>query len=156
MEDQQTSPASNVLDNFFNIAFDAATRAQVKQAAVWAKVCALSAFIGYSIALVVAIFAQQDDTTETQVFRIGVFFQSNSLVGVVITTLTGVIINYFLYRFAAATARGMDAMDNVRTNEGFNNLRIYFKICGILLIVALSFLVLVVLVALIGLGVSGR
>jgi hypothetical protein len=156
MEDQLTTPVSNQLDNFFNLAFDASTRAQLKQAALWAKICTLCAFIGYAVALVVAIFGRSDETSLSGE-GINVIFSSsgNNVFGAVITAAIGVFINYFLYRFATATARGMDSMDTIRTNEGFNSLRIYFKIYGIILIVCLSIAALVMLVGIIGMGLRG-
>jgi hypothetical protein len=154
MEDQQLPPESNQLDNFFNIAFDASTRAQIRQAAVWAKICSLCAFIGYAIALIVTIFGRQGYSAETEGIGVSGSFQTGTFLGSLITTAIGVIINYFLYRFAEATVRGMDTMDSVKTNEGFNNLRIYFRICGILLIIGLSFALLVILFAVIGFGLS--
>ncbi|HLI94323.1 MAG TPA: hypothetical protein VKU83_11955 [Puia sp.] len=155
MQDQTITSESLLPDNFFSVAFDAAARAQVKQAAVWAKVCTLCAFAGYGLELIVAIFARPDYTTETQGLRIGAFLKMGNIFGVIIASAIGVIINYFLYRFAVVTARGMDSMDIGKTNEGFNNLRVYFKIYGILLIVALSLGALVLLVA-IGVGLSKR
>lgn len=156
MEDQQTLPASGPLDNIFDISFDTALRASIKQAAVWAKVCALCAFIGYAIALVVAIFGRQDYVTETEGFQVGNLLRAGNLAFVLISTLIGVVINYFLFRFATATARGMDAMDSIQTNQGFEHLRIYFKILGILLIIVFAIAALFILFAIIGLGLSGR
>jgi NADH:ubiquinone oxidoreductase subunit 5 (subunit L)/multisubunit Na+/H+ antiporter MnhA subunit len=158
MEDQQITPASGPLDNFFNIAFDADTRAQVRQAALWAKICTLCAFFGYVIALIVVFFGRQDYTvqTEGEAVRVGGLMRASTILGTLLTTALGVVINYFLYRFATATAKGMDSMDNVKTNEGFNNLRIYFKIYGILLIIGLCLAGLGVLIALVGLGFSRR
>jgi hypothetical protein len=146
MEDQQLPPASNQLENFFNIVFDASTRAQVRQAAVWAKVCALSAFIGYGIALIVAIFGHYGYTTESESgLRIEGVVRTTSIMTVLVSALFGGFINYFLYRFAASTVKGMDSLDTVKTNAGFDSLRIYFKIYGIILIVAFSLIGLVFL-----------
>lgn len=147
MENQQLPAESKSLDNFFNIAFDASLRAQIRQAAVWAKICTLSAFIGYAIALVVAFFGQYSPEIEAME---GNVVRTTSIVSALVTTAIGAIINYFLYRFAVATAKGMDSMDNVRTNEGFNSLRIYFKIYGVILIIVLSLAALVFLFAIIG------
>lgn len=147
MENQQLPPESQSLDNFFNIAFDASLRAQIRQAAVWAKICTLSAFIGYGIALVVAFFGQYSPEIEAME---GNFVRTTSVVSALVTTAFGTLINYFLYRFAVATIRGMDSMDNVKANQGFNSLRIYFKICGILLIIVLSLGALAFLLAIIG------
>ena len=51
MEDKQIPPVNNELENFFNISFDEAARAQIKQAAVWAKVMTLCAFAGYDLTM---------------------------------------------------------------------------------------------------------
>ena len=155
MEDQQIPPVTNQLENFFNISFDEAARAQIKQAAVWAKVITLCAFVGYAVVLVVAIFGQtayQSDYSSNGEI-VGGYVRTGNMVGVVLSIGLGVFINYFLYRFAVATAKGMDNMDTVKTNEGFNNLRRYFKIYGILIIIALCFVVLALLIGIVaGLG----
>jgi hypothetical protein len=160
MEDQQIPPATNQPENFFSISFDEATRVQIKQAALWAKVITLCAFAGYAVALVVAIFGQTAYQTDYSSYSsngevMGGYVRTGNMVGVIITIALGVFINYFLYRFAVATAKGMDNMDSVKTNEGFNNLRRYFKIYGILIIIVLCFAVLGLLLALVvGLGRS--
>lgn len=154
MEDQQITPASSPLDNFFNIAFDPAVRAQVRQATLWAKICTLCAFVGYAIALVVAFFGQQQLETEysmsSEGLQVANTVRTVTIGTVLVSTAFGVFINYFLYRFAVSTAKGMNSMDSVKTNEGFNSLRRYFKIYGILLIIALSLCGLGLLFALIG------
>lgn len=153
MEDQQIPPVTNELENFFNISFDEAARAQIKQAAVWAKVMTLCAFAGYAVVLVVAIIGQSAYPADSE--GLVVYARTGNMVTVILTVAFGVFINYFLYRFAVATAKGMDNMDNIKTNEGFNNLRRYFKIYGILIIIGLSFVVLGILFGVVaGLGRS--
>lgn len=160
MEDQQSTPATNQLDNFFNIPLDAATRSQIKQAAQWARICSLCAFIGYAISLTVLFIGSRIstaagfDSEEGQ--RIVGMVRATTIVFALITTAIGVIINLFLYRFAMAASRGMDAMDNHTTNDGFNSLRKYFKINGILLIIGLCIAGLGILGLLAGLGAAGR
>jgi hypothetical protein len=148
MEDQQIPPVTNQLENFFNISFDEATRAQIKQAASWAKVITLCAFAGYAVVLVVAIFGQTAYSADVDGAGLGGYVRTGNMVGVILSVALGVFINYFLYRFAVATAKGMDNMDTLKTNEGFNSLRRYFKIYGILIIICLSFLVLALLIGL--------
>ena len=80
------------------------------------------------------------------------YARTGAIIGALITVAIGVFINYFLYRFAVSTARGMDSMDSIRTNDGFNNLRRYFKIYGVLLIIGLSIAVLGIVFVLIGLA----
>jgi hypothetical protein len=146
MEEQQTPSESNALDNFFNISFDAGIRAQIRQAAVWAKICAFCAFISYAISLIVALFGQIATSDALEGSSVGTMMRAGMIGMTLLVVLIGGVINYFLYRFAVSTIRGIDGLDSTRTNEGFNSLRIYFKICGIILIVALSLLLLWVLV----------
>jgi len=148
MENQPTETQS--LDNFFNIAFDASMRAQIKKAALWAKICTLSAFVGYVIALVVAFFGEYSPEVESIG---GSYVRTTGIAGTLVSVAFGAVINYFLYRFAVATAKGMDTLDNAKTNEGFNSLRIYFKIYGVLLIIVFSICGLAILVA-IGAGLG--
>jgi hypothetical protein len=156
MEDQLLSPESQPLDNFFNITFDETIRAQIKQAAVWAKICTLCTFAGYVVALVVTIFGAQSYSYDGEVVQASTIARAGAIATVLITTAIGAIINYFLYRFAVSTAKGVDSLNITKTNEGFNSLRIYFKIYGIILIIVLSIAGLVVLIGLIGLGLARR
>jgi hypothetical protein len=139
--------------SLFDIAFDEATRMQIKQAAVWAKITALCAFVGYGVVLIVAIFAPRG-YADREIGGVNVV-QTSNLAGAVLSAALGTFINYFLYRFAAATARGMNTMDSTSTNEGFNNLRRYFKILGILIIIVLSFCVLAMIIGVLA-GLSSR
>jgi len=151
MENQdQPEITHNELDNFFNLSFDANAREQLKQISLWAKICTLSTFAGYLISLVVAIFGHKDYSMEAEGFSFGGYIRSGtSIGGVLFTILAGGIINYFLYRFAVDTGQGVQSMDNMKLNTGFNNLRIYFKIFGIILIVVFSLLVLLFMFGLI-------
>ena len=149
MENEQIPPASDALDNYFNISFDTTIRAQIRQAAIWAKVYALCAFIGYGIALIVAFFGRvipfssslgiDDNPAFSEAMS---SFRTSRIIAAVLTAAVGVFINYFLYRFSVSTVNGIDAMDNVTTNQGFGHLRRYFRILGIILIIVLSFMVL--------------
>jgi uncharacterized BrkB/YihY/UPF0761 family membrane protein len=151
MENQPQPEIVNELDNFFNISFDANSREQLKQIALWSKICSICAFAGYIVSLVVAIFGHRNLSLEADGFSFGAYFRSsnNSLVGVLITVVIGGIVNYFLYRFAVAVGEGVENTDALKVNTGFNSLHIYFKILGIGLIIALSLLLLVFLFALI-------
>jgi hypothetical protein len=151
MENQdQPEIIHNELDNFFNLSFDANAREQLKQISLWAKICTLSTFAGYVISLVVAIFGHKDYSMEAEGFSFGGYIRSGTSIGsVLFTILVGGIINYFLYRFAVDVGQGVQSMDNMKLNTGFNNLRIYFKIFGIILIIVFSLLVLIFLFGLI-------
>lgn len=150
MEDQPELEVANRLDNFFNLSFDTEARDQLRQIALWSKICSLSAFAGYVISLVVAIFGHKDYSLEAEGFSFGGYIRSgNSLVSVLITAVCGGILNYFLYRFAVAVDQGIQSSDGLKINTGFNSLHIYFKILSIGLIVVFGLAILVFLIALI-------
>jgi hypothetical protein len=146
MENQQLPNEPNTLDNFFNISFDEAARAQIRKAAQWARICVICTFIGYGLNLITVIFTKQASLADSEEgIQISSATRFGAIFGAMITVAIGVWINYFLYRFGASTSKGMDAMDSIKTNEGFEGLRRYFKILGIIIIVALSLAVLVIL-----------
>jgi hypothetical protein len=146
MEDQQIPSAEyNSLDNFFNIALDAPIRAQIKVAATWAKIAAICVFVGYAFVLATTIAGPIIISKRMGSDFGSQYYQTTYIIVIVLLVAIASIVNYFLYRFAAATARGMDSMDNVSTNQGFNSLRIYFRILGIFTIISLSFVVLGIL-----------
>lgn len=156
MEEQQIPPVPQDLENFFNIAFDGVTRAQLRQAAVWAKISTICAFIGYGVTLIVAFIGRPEVTLETEGANVTRTITSASILGTFITVAIGAFINYFLYRFAVSAIKGIDSMDSISTNQGFSSLRTYFKILGICLIIGLCFAALALLVFFAGLGAASR
>ena len=74
---QPTPEVTNSLDNFFNLSFDTDARQQLKQIALWSKICSLSAFAGYVISLVVAIFGHKNYSLEAEGFSFGGYIRSD-------------------------------------------------------------------------------
>jgi hypothetical protein len=155
MENQVTPPSETGtdLDNIFNLSYDMAGLDTLRQLALWAKIISVCAFIGYVFSLAGALFGHPKSSAllDDQSPALGVARTSNIL-GTFLIVIIGGAINYFLYRFAVGIDRGVRSMDTLKVNEGFNSLRIYFKILGIILIIALAIVVLVVLIGLAGLA----
>lgn len=147
----------NQLDNFFNISFDGAARNHMKQIAMWAKICALCAFVSYAVSLALALFGHKDFSAEAEGFSFGFYVRAgNSIIGVLITIIIGGIMNYFLFKFSVAASQGVESMDSGKLNEGLNSLRTYYKIYGILVIIALGIVALGIIVFSIAAAFSGR
>jgi hypothetical protein len=147
---QPQSEVINELDNFFNLSFDADAQRQLRQIALWAKICSLSAFAGYIISIVVAIFGHKDYSLEAEGFSFGGVIRSGnsgSPIAILITVVIGGIINYILYRFAIAVDQGVQSSDALKVNTGFNTLHIYFKILGIGMMIAFGLIILVFVIA---------
>ncbi|HXD78538.1 MAG TPA: hypothetical protein VN616_12060 [Puia sp.] len=148
---ENRTPAGTVTDadNIFNISFDGVGLDHLRQLSLWAKVTSICAFIGYICTLITAFFGhpaagQADENSAA----IGVTLRASGVLGAFLVVIIGGAINYFLYRFAVAVGQGVQSMNALKVNSGFDSLRLYFKIIGILLIIGLSILVLALLVAL--------
>jgi hypothetical protein len=155
MEEQQQE---HQLDNFFNISFDAAAREHLKSITSWAKICAICAFVGYAISLVVTFFgtrtyasASSSDIGFSTYLRAG-----RSPLGTLLMVILFGIINYFLFRFSIDARRGLDSMDTVKLNEGLGSLRTYFKVYGIIVVIVLGIVALAFIVALLSIAFANR
>lgn len=153
MENQQPANSGSDLDNIFNLSFDLVGLDHLKQLSLWAKITSICAFIGYIFSIVSALFGHPriNGLVEENSTSLGMMRASNVL-GTFLVLIIGGAINYFLYRFAVAVGQGAQSMDLLKVNSGFNSLRIYFKILGIMLIIVLSILVLAILIGLAGMA----
>jgi hypothetical protein len=128
----------NQLDTFFKISFNDNAREQLKAIALWARICALCAFVSYVVALIVAIFGKTVSSAYSeQSYQVTSAVKTWAIASALISGIIGFAINYFLYRFATDAKKGLDTIDQVKLNEGLLNLKTYFKILGIIVLVAL-------------------
>lgn len=146
----------NPLDNIFNISFDDTGRQYLRTIILWARICAICAFVGYAVALLAA-FIGKARVADNEVSGISASFGRGSLIaGALVSAIIGFAINYFLYRFAISAKEGLDSENQIKLNEGLINLKTYFKILGILLLIVLIICVLALLIGIIAAAVSGR
>lgn len=154
--ENQTPPFAepgNDLDNFFNLSFDSVGLSTLRQLSIWTKIISICAFVGYAFTLAGALFGHTASGADEfgSAFALG---KTTSLLITIVGVIIGGAINYFLYRFAVGLDRGVRSMDTLKVNEGFNSLRLYFKILGILLIIVMAIFVLAILIGLA--GIAGR
>ena len=133
---------NNQWDGFFNIKVDNTVREHLQTATTWARIVALTSFIGAGLGLIDILMETNYSGGLTAVmFFIGLIFA-----GITIT------IYIFLLRFANNTNTGINGMNQELFNIGIGNLRTFFKILGILLIIGLSLFALIFLVYMLGLS----
>jgi hypothetical protein len=139
MENQeQQGEMPDDLENFFNISFDLVGLDQLKQISVWARICSITGMLGYLIQLYGWLFGH---------WRMFAGL-GGGLMEVLLNLVViggGGVVNWFLYRFAAAVTRGVQNSDALYVNSGFNSLRLYFKTAGILVIVAMGVVILAII-----------
>lgn len=146
----------NQLDNIFNLGFDDSGRDYLTTIALWARICSICAFIGYAVALFAAFFGKAR-LPDNEVSGLAASFGRGSLIaGALISAIIGGAINYFLYRFGADAKDGLANMDQIKLNEGLMNLKTYFKILGILLLIILIICGLALVIVILSASLSGR
>jgi Family of unknown function (DUF5362) len=136
---------SNQSDNLFHLNIEGAAREFLDTAATWARIIAIVGFISAGLSLVAAFVSKSSSNSAAMVG--GIF-------GALISAAITVAINLFLYRFATHTKSSLSSMNQGEFNEGIINLKTYFKILGIIMIIALALIVLLILAF--GLGLSNR
>ncbi|HEV2355181.1 MAG TPA: hypothetical protein VGR89_13115 [Puia sp.] len=154
MENQTPSKPGADIDNLFGISFDAISIDHLKRLSLWAKITSVCAFISYLFTLVAAFFghATASALTDDNTAATTTLTKTSNVIGAMLVVIIGGAINFFLYQFAVAVGKGARGMDPLKVNSGFDSLRIYFKIIGILLIIALAIIVLAIVVALVAGG----
>jgi hypothetical protein len=133
MENMEQPEITNDLDNFFHLSFDAIGREHLKQVASWAKIASIAAIASYAVHLFLVLFGHSRFASFGDVW--------STLLNVTIVG-GGATVNYFLYRFAVAAGRGVQSMDALHVNSGFNSLRLYFKSAGILAIITICLILI--------------
>lgn len=101
-------------------------------------VCVVVAIAGY-VLNILELIIQQDEPVVTQAegFTTSFLGEQKNVAGTVITIMIGLAINYFLYRFAINVNAGVNSLSQEKFNNSFRNLRVYFAITTILLMLFL-------------------
>jgi hypothetical protein len=127
-------------NSLFDVAIDETAKDHLRRICSWAMIIVVTAVIGYVVAIIKALLPKAQ-VVQSEGFGTSITSGEN-LVGVVFGIIIGLLINYFLYQFATVTKRGVNAMSQTDLNAGFNNLKIYFAIISVLVIIGLAFFLL--------------
>ena len=133
-------------EDLFDVEIDSSAKKFISDIAIWAKITAVSAFISYGLSILVAAFTN----TESDAGFSAATGKAASIAGVLVMAILGVIINIFLYKFSSDAKPAIDNIDQRALENGFNNLKIYFKIIGVLVIIFFAFIILAMLMTAVG------
>jgi hypothetical protein len=125
MEDKQES--------IFKFAFDEVSKDHIKGISQWAIINAVLSFAGLAITTVEFIKAYSSPFTTTFQFGMG----AGNELGYFVTMSVTILLNVFLYIAGMQMKRGIDQMSPAQLTRGWANLRTYFKIYGIVIIIAI-------------------
>lgn len=144
MENQETN------QSIFDLSFDENTKQQLKGAATWGGISAIVALIGAVISFI-AYFIEKNSSKTYQFEGFPEMRSSQSsgnIVSSIITFGLSIILFYYLNRFSKSAKAGIDGSNQEMINEGLGSLSTYFKIIGVLLIIAIVFVCFALLLGL--------
>ena len=140
----------NTDNSLFDLSIDETAKDHLRRICSWTLVIVITAVIGYVVAIIKA-FMPKTQVVQSEGFGVSVGAGQN-LGSVIFGIIIGLLINYFLYQFANLTKRGVNGMSQTDLNTGFYNLKIYFVIISIMVIIALA----IVLLAFLAIGANAR
>jgi len=144
MEQQDTS------NSLFDLSIDETAKDHLRRICSWTMVIVITAVIGYVVAIIKALMPKAQ-VIQSEGFGVSVGAGQN-LGSVIFGIMIVLLINYFLYQFANLTKKGVNGMSQTDLNTGFYNLKIYFVIISIMVIIALA----IVLLAFLAIGANAR
>ncbi len=131
----------------FEFGFDEQSKDILKSIGKWARITAIVAFISYGLSLIVQFMTPglpgSSGDSILQATRV------SSIVTTVVATIIGVVINVFLLRFATEIVEGVNTVSQPKVESAFGNLKTYFQILGIIIIIALVIVVFALLIGVI-------
>jgi hypothetical protein len=132
----------NSLFNDLNI--DSQAKQHIKTMATWAMIVAVIAVIGYLLNII-QLFAPQPPELSSEGF--GGYLKnmttgSSGVVSTIISVGIGLIVNYFLFKFSSEARNGLEGMNQQLFNSSFRNLKNYFMIISVFVIIGFVFVLL--------------
>ena len=137
----------------FEFGFDEQSKPILRSIGKWAKITAIVAFVSNGLSLIASFTSPS--TAEMTATGLGQAGLIGGIVGTLIFVAIGVIINIFLYRFATEIVEALNLTSQPRLESAFGNLKTYFQIIGILVVILLVIFVFAILFVSI-MGGAGR
>ena len=128
-------------NSLFDLSIDETAKDHLRRICSWTMVIVITAVIGYIVAIIKALLPK---TQVIQSEGFGISVNTGQTLGsAIFGIIIGLLLNYFLYQFANLTKKGVNGMNQTDLNTGFYNLKIYFVIISVLVIIVLAFALLV-------------
>ena len=112
----------------------------------WAMVMVVVAVIGYAITLLRLLGGNEKKVSRSEGLDISMSFGTSGFTGSLISILVGLLINYFLFRFASQARSGLEGLNQRQLNSSFNNLKVYFMATSIIMIIVFAIVLLSTLI----------
>lgn len=128
------------------IKIDGTAKMHIRSIASWAMVIVVATVFGYVLNILELIISPDEPVvTYSEGFTASFLSGEKSVGGTIVTIMIGLVINYFLYRFASGVTSSINGMSQEKFSNSFRNLKIYFAITTIIMILFLLILLIAVL-----------
>jgi len=128
--------------NLFNdLSFDHTAKMHIRSIASWAMTVVVVAVIGYVIS-VFNTFAETSLSSSDSLYNQIMYSEDTAKIMSLVFVAIGLITNFFLYRFASQARSGLDSLNQQQLSKSFGNLRTYFMILSIILVIVFVVVVL--------------
>ena len=131
-------------DLFTELTFDQQAKEHIRSIATWAMTIVVVAVISYGITIIEVLNRNGIDIRRSEGFDIKDVVMNQSVSGVLISVGLGLLINFFLFRFATLAKSAVNGLDQRKLISGFNNLKVYFIILSVIMIIFFVFILLAV------------
>ncbi len=144
---------SNVLND--ELVVDAEAHQHLMETVKWAKFLGIVGFVICAIIVLAALFAGSflANMTSNPAFPSEAGAGAGIMISIVYLVIAGVYfaLSLFVYRFAVKTKQALLATDQVGFNQGLHNLKLVYRISGIIVVL---YLALVAIAALVGIAAA--
>jgi hypothetical protein len=124
--------------NLFNgVVIDAQAKSSLVGLASWAMIVVVTSVIGYVLSIVGLFTSNAPAAVQSEGFDSYLKLTGDNSIGVVIPIVIGLLLNFFLYRFATLAKSGVNTHNQDQLTASFKNLKIYFAIATILLLIVM-------------------
>jgi Na+/H+ antiporter NhaC len=141
MENQNTN------QSLFDLSFNENLKSQLKGAAVWGGIAAITALASSVLNMVKAFMDKNNPQAEYRIEGFGdarmTTDSSGNIVSVVISLIISILLFYFLNRFSSLTKNGLNGNNQDMVSNGLGSLASYFITIGVLIIIILVIFLLV-------------
>lgn len=133
---------------FTEVSIDETAKRNIAGIVSWAMVVVVTAVIGYVLSVVSLFTTDSSEAVQSEGFMSYLSLGGDGAASVIISLVIGLVINFFLYRFATLAKGSLATQNQEQLANSFRNLKIYFAITAILMILLLLLFLLGVAAAL--------
>lgn len=134
MIEKDLQPDSSHIDNssLLGINIEGDLRSKLGTVATWSKITAIGGFTNLGLNLL--NLALKSGTSYV--------LAGSGILGALVVMVIGFFVNYFLLKFSLNLKKSLDEENQEAFNESTNFLRAYFRLIGILIVIAIIFIII--------------